>query len=119
MTKPTPSEINELLATKAGWLLITDSKGRHNIPPWMNIPKFIQIGEPHFDLPDYYNDLNAIHSLENLLLDYEIMDSNSPRYAYSREVYNLCPLKIQPFRAPASIRAEALARVFFPTKFKE
>ena len=119
-TNPTPDEINELLATKAGWkkvkqLFSTDSESKSqwqfkNEPLtwdgiWDNYP------------PDYYHDLNAVAELENAVLDEDIHNPDSPRYAYSRMVYKMCVPDLQPFRAPAHIRAEALARLFFPERF--
>ncbi len=65
-------------------------------------------GEP----PRYPTDLNAMHEAE-MTLDVTNGGPESGdclRYAYSRELYKLCPDWIQPFRAPAGMRAEAFLR---------
>lgn len=61
------------------------------------------------NLPDYPNDLNAMHEAEKLL-DVDIDHGNSPRYTYTRHLYNLvCEEdgRSQPCRATATQRALA------------
>ena len=114
---PTKWEINELLAIKHGWqkINIPNHQGLYETrSPWQKPKGYTG---PNKVPPDYSHDLNVVHELENFFLDRDIYDPDSPRYAYSRVVYKMCVPDIQPFRAPASIRAEALARVFFPEKF--
>lgn len=67
--------------------------------------------------PDYTDDLNAMHEAEKVL-DADIKDGDSLRYNYAREIYKLCSDEQQPFRASASVRAEAFCRVFWSDKFK-
>lgn len=65
-------------------------------------------GSPH-ELPDYPNDLNAMHEAEKVF-DVKIESGDSPRYRYSRETYKVCGMETQPFRATAAQRAEAFLR---------
>lgn len=60
-------------------------------------------------LPDYLNDLNAMHEAEKIL-DGDIYDGGSLRYSYARELYKLCPPEEQPLRATAENRAEAFLK---------
>ena len=63
-------------------------------------------------VPDYLNDLNAMHDAEGVLdtTNGGPKSGDCLRYAYSRELYKLVPEWMQPFRATASQRAEALLR---------
>jgi len=61
------------LAEARGWTIIHDSrrpKGGtpHQIPPDRDIEWFMRLGEPHFDLPDYFNDLNDVRDFEKAVL---------------------------------------------------
>jgi hypothetical protein len=60
-------------------------------------------------LPDYLNDLNAMHEAEKVL-DVNIESEDSPRYEYSRQVYRIVESRRQPFRSTAAQRAEAFLR---------
>jgi hypothetical protein len=63
------------------------------------------------DKNDYPSDLNAMNEAEKIF-DVDILSGDSPRYAYSRFVYQVCEkeLYLQPFRAGAAQRAEAFLR---------
>ena len=61
-------------------------------------------------LPDYLGDLNAMHEAEKLLDD-GVDDAGSLRYRYAGFLYHITvPQNLQPFRATAPQRAEALLR---------
>jgi len=64
------------------------------------------------NVPDYLTDLNAMHEAEKTLdtTNGGPKSGDCLRYAYSRELYKLTPEWLQPFRAPAHIRAEAFLR---------
>lgn len=54
---------------------------------------------------NYPNDLNAMHEAEKLL------DEKNLQFTYSHNLYNIVvPENVQPFRATAAQRAEALLR---------
>ena len=58
-----------------------------------------------FNLPDYCDDLNAMHEAEKTL------DAEQLNYSYSHALYNIVvPLNQQPFRATARQRAEAFLK---------
>ena len=62
------------------------------------------------ELPDYLNDLNAMHEAEKTL-DVNVDSGDSPRYKYASLLYGtLTPERDQPFRATARQRAEAFLR---------
>ena len=63
-------------------------------------------------LPDYMNDLNAMHEAEKKLDDTNGGRDNGAclRYAYAGELYRLCPEDEQPMRATAAQRAEAFLK---------
>jgi hypothetical protein len=119
MNQLSPQKINELLAAKAGWNFIVNAHGHTDIIPLdMDLLDYVNHKGAKPQIPDYYNDLNAIHILEEFLLDDNIDDVNSLRYSYSYIVYRMCPPNIQPFRVPASIRAMALVELFYPDDSK-
>lgn len=61
------------------------------------------------EMPDYLNDLNAMHEAEKLFDGVECNDSL--RYQYSHRLYLVVtPASTQPFRATAVQRAEAFLR---------
>lgn len=64
-----PREKQIAIAKVCGWQVITDSAGTHNIPPNTSIVEFMGMGEPLLDLPDYLNDLNAMHEAEKVLTE--------------------------------------------------
>jgi len=64
--------------------------------------------QPH-SIPDYLNDLNAMHEAEKVL-DVNIESEDSARYEYSRQVYRIVESRRQPFRSTAAERAEAFLR---------
>lgn len=116
--KPTPQEINDLLLKHAGWHKVNrigPVSGWDNYQWQYKEDKSTWANKP----PNYLEDLNALHALENEVLDADITSPSSPKYAYSRCLYDLCPKDTQPFRAAAPLRAEALARVLYPEKFME
>jgi hypothetical protein len=64
------------LAEAAGWIEISDWKaaginGKHPTEPWVEV------------IPDYFNDLNAVHELEKSLSDgqYDIFEQELARVA--------------------------------------
>jgi len=61
------------------------------------------------NIPDFCNDLNAMHEAEKML-DVNIESGGSPRYEYSRQVYRIVESRRQPFRSTAAERAEAFLR---------
>lgn len=62
------------------------------------------------EVPDYLNDLNAMHEVEKVLDD-GIQDAGSLRYKYADQIYRVTvPNNQQPFRATAPQRAEAFLR---------
>lgn len=62
-------------------------------------------------LPNYLNDLNAMHEAENAIMTGDLMDTTSIQYRYSHYLYNVVvPSNRQPFRAKASQRAEAFLK---------
>lgn len=63
-------------------------------------------------LPDFLNDLNAMHEAEKFLDGPDINDPNSLRYRYSHAVYQLVPAEQQPFRSTARQRADAFLTLF-------
>ena len=56
-------------------------------------------------IPDYCNDLNAMHKAENLI------DKDDLHFVYSYNLYNtVVPMDHQPFRATARQRAESFLK---------
>ena len=65
------------------------------------------------DLPNFYENLNAIHRAENILCDSgDISDPNHNRYTYLRLLYNTVEEKRQPSRAKCEDRAKCLCEAF-------
>ena len=65
------------------------------------------------DLPNFYENLNAIHRAENILCDNGDIDNpNHPRYIYARLLYDEVDGKRQPFRAKCEDRAKCLCEAF-------
>ena len=110
------------IATKCGWKnirqteMLTGRKGQRGLMIISGVWGVSPSGEGEEIIPEYLNDLNAMHEAEKVL-DVDIHCSDSPRYAYSREIYKLCDDNQQPFRASANVRAEAFCRTFWPEKF--
>jgi len=102
----TDLEINIAIAEMCGWGFLSKDKFIV-IPP--NSPYSVQ---PLSTIPDYVNDLNAMAEAEQILdsTNGGITDPSCLRYAYGSEIYRIVPNDIQPFRASARHRAEALLR---------
>ena len=108
----TPEKQRIAIAEACGWKISNLSVGRYC---WSH-PRLCVIGGPSVlaqgdpvGLPDYLNDLNAMHDAEKVL-DVNIESEDSPRYEYSRQVYRIVESRRQPFRSTAAQRAEAFLR---------
>jgi hypothetical protein len=113
------------IAEACGWRFITGDTSKEWVAEhedhWRSPTAFSRHGHPPASmwygpagraLPDYLTDLNAMHEAENVL---DVMNGGPSsgdclRYAYSATLYRLCPDWVQPFRAPAMMRAEAFLR---------
>ena len=102
----TPEEQRIAIAEACGWGLNYDWE-RPGIGEWWE--KTGEQPRRSNDLPDYLNDLNAMHEAEKML-DVNIESGGSPRYEYSRQVYRIVESRRQPFRSTAAQRAEAFLR---------
>lgn len=102
----TPKQINRAIAELCGW---KPGPGQIGFcKAWFEI-----CGEtllPEHQVPDYFHDLNACAEFERTL-DVNVGSEDSPRYAYSTQVYNIVPQGQQPFRATAPQRCEAFLRL--------
>lgn len=61
-----PEAQRRAISLACGWKIINDSKRPlikypHQIPPGWTIRQYMSSGEPFIELPDYLNDLNAMH----------------------------------------------------------
>jgi hypothetical protein len=97
------------IAKYCGWSMIEDANSMCVGGMWVGYPPRMQIIGKKESLPNYLDDLNAIHEAEKSL-DGDIMDASSLRYRYSSFVYHLTDKKEQPFRASSKIRSEAFLR---------
>lgn len=102
MTNPADDEIRVAIAEFCGIFNVQHSSSKTGCYGYLKDGNAASV-------PDYLNDLNAMHEAEKML-DVDIDLPESPRYAYSLEVYNIC-VDEQPFRATARQRALALYRV--------
>lgn len=110
LSKLSPEEKRVKIATACGWRNVRNTtilKGRvlregvFGIPPhW---PHEYVTNEP---VPDYLNSLDAMHEAEKIF-DTDVASGDSPRYLYSRMLYDVVPPELQPFRATAAQRADA------------
>jgi len=77
-----PVEQQMAIAEALGWRSVKDEHGPCPIPPGWSIQKFVDNGEPSFELlskvPDYLHDLNAMYVAENSLSK----DDQLTRYPY-------------------------------------
>jgi hypothetical protein len=104
----TPDKMRVAIAEKCGWI--------HKEYPG-KMPMGSMAGKPYYwfthELPDYCNDLNAMHEAEKVL-------SESQRGTYFSHLNTMCgeyrPL-FELLHATAAQRAEAFCRVFWPEKF--
>lgn len=112
-----PEQQRAAIAEACGWRYpgSTDLKfesWKHWIPP---------LGSHQRTVPDYLNDLNAMHEAEKVLLaQSKINDGESPFHRYFEQLYNLSagsdafnePMKAENWAVctPASQRAEAFLR---------
>ena len=96
------SEQNIEIAKYCGWKIIYDSAGPHNIPPGWEIGDYIANGEPKFEIPDYVNDLNMMHSAETILIDNDEYWCNSKESGYLDYIIKFCGNLRD--HAPAGIR---------------
>jgi hypothetical protein len=104
----TDKQINAAIAEACGWTEIHDSGIWHNFAPWGYPPeKPGQGGNSYNFLPDYCNDLNAMHDAE-----FELIYGKGTDYAkYLLEATNrhwTCDIEF--FSANARQRAEAFLR---------
>jgi len=94
-----PEEQRIAIAEACGWTKISDWKaaginGQHPTEPWTEV------------IPNYLNDLNAMHELEKTLIGKP--DYHSPVYAeYCRQIYAITK---NPYSATAAQRAEAFLK---------
>jgi hypothetical protein len=101
----TDEQIRIAIAEACGWMDCRFWRGNRNDDPVGTAPD----GGINTILPDYPNDLNAMHEAEKAL-DINLDTPDSPRYRYSHFLYAICRPEQQPFRATARQRAEAFLR---------
>lgn len=113
----TPGEKRVEIAEAMGWkelLCFEDSETGYQVWSGLN-PKGCLEPRTREIVPDYLNDLNAMHEAEKIF-DTAPDWPSSPRYAYSRNLYNvIVPKTDQPFRATAEQRADAFLLTIQPT----
>lgn len=101
---------NRKIAEFCGWSQLENA---HTIilgGEWKGYPPKMQIIGQKEQIPNYFNDLNAMHEAEKSLDD-NIKDAGSLRYRYSSHLYSiLVPKDEQPCRASAKHRAEAFLK---------
>jgi protein associated with RNAse G/E len=105
----TPEKQRIAIAEACGWTEIQPSEYAPFGKPYLvgrSPNKFV---ENLLNIPDFRNDLNAMHDAEKML-DVNIESEDSPRYEYSRQVYRIVESRRQPFRSTAAQRAEAFLR---------
>lgn len=101
---------NNEIAKFCGWSMIENANTMVLGGAWVGYPPKNQIIGKKERIPNYFNDLNAMHEAEKTL-DVNIKSGDSPRYAYSRNIYSIIvPKDEQPFRASAESRAEAFLK---------
>jgi hypothetical protein len=99
----TDEQINATIAEACGWTDIHDSGVWHNHTLWGYPPMKPGQGGTHQYLPNYCNDLNAMHEAEKTLSadNKYVMEVQLKRVLSAREFY---------FHATACQRAEAFLR---------
>lgn len=106
----TDEQINQMIAEACGWKIFAKPLGGCGFAAYAKNPN----GDPSPGIPDYCNDLNAMHEAENVL-DYEQSES------FADIMYNLCadqnselenpmPWRFSVCHATARQRAEAFLR---------
>jgi len=93
------------IAEACGWIL-NPKPHTAKILDWVHVPS----GNTSYDPPDYFNDLNAMHEVEQILTDNqkmrfrgELVEMMRPKYGFE----SACLLAIH---ATAAQRAEAFLR---------
>lgn len=98
------------IAKFCGWTMIENSSTIILGGAWVGYPPKMQIIGHKESLPNYLDDLNAMHEAEKSFDD-NIQDAGSLRYRYSSHLYNtVVPKNEQPCRASAKHRAEAFLK---------
>jgi hypothetical protein len=91
-----------VIANWMGWTVVTANAWGEPMGYNDNLSGELKI------IPNYPNDLNAMHEAENGLSEDKIFN-------YSHNLYNVVvPQSTQPFRATAQQRSEALCRTLWP-----
>lgn len=101
----TDDQINERIAEAIGWTEIHDSGPWHHHKMWGYPPeKPGQGGNAYQYVPDYCNDLNAMHEAE------KVLDSDELFRGYYLALYDITKSTRWPVHATARQRAEAFLR---------
>lgn len=101
----TNDQINRAIAEACGWTNIHDSGPWHNHKLWGYPPELPgQGGNAYKYIPDYCNDLNAMHEAEM------IFTPESKHWMYYALLDDMCGSSFKAIRATARQRAEAFLR---------
>lgn len=105
-----PEKQRIAIAETCGWhhFIINDEYGPDR---GLKPDQTASIGCVFTELPDYLNDLNAMHEAEKVLVAKDDgSHAGCARYVYASHLYGLVPAGVQPFMATAAQRAEAFLR---------
>ena len=100
-----PEEQRIAIAEACGWT--PTPNGHYTMDPAGLGGQFVH----PLNLPNYLNDLNAMHEAEKVLIAMDDgRNAGSTRYLYAANLYNLVPIGQQPITATAAQRAEAFLK---------
>ena len=106
----TNEQINAAIAEACGWTEIQDSGVWHHHKLWGYPPlKPEQCGNSFHYLPDYCNDLNAMHQAEKVLNKEQVREYQCYMYDMACEIQTTHG-RWMPYSATARYRAEAFLR---------